>query len=155
MSPTIILLILLAIASAGDILLGKLYVGAKQDYASEKQAYADFVAGVKVIGDKQEKEAKAKTIADQKLKDKADAENATTVANLAATVKRLRDTRNDPGSSIVPAAPSGSSRPSLACFERADFDRALRTYEEGLTGLLEEGSKNTLDLNTARDWARK
>ena len=58
-SPTIILGLLLALAVAGDALLAKLYVGAKQDVARVQQAYDSFKAQVKVEGEEAQKKADA------------------------------------------------------------------------------------------------
>lgn len=157
-SPLLIVSILLAISLAGNGLLSKLYVSAKEDAASEKQARLDFVEGVKAIGEKQEKETAAKIAKANKDKEQADADNAKTRSDLAgvyAAYRSLRDQRNRAGSSILPAAAPGAASPESITFDRSGLDRALSGFDAGVTGLLESGDKAIADLNTARAWAQR
>jgi hypothetical protein len=91
------------------------------------------------------------TIADQKRKEAADAENSAALAALAGTIKRLRNER--PPSNFVPAAPAGSSRPDLACFDRPALERAYGELVVGVRELADEGAAATVGLDTARRWA--
>ena len=156
MNPTIILAILLALSVAANGVLAKLYVGAREDLAAEKQAFASFKDQVKVIGEKAEREAAATKMADKLAKDTADAENAAAVARLNTAVAKLRRERDSARGSIVPAAPAGSKCPDeQACFDRASLESALRELAAGVRGLADEGAALEADLNTARKWAQR
>jgi len=117
-----------------------------------KAEYAAFVLKVKTLGEEAQKKAKAKETADIKLKERTDADHKNTVARLNRDIKRMRD--DHARSSIVPAAPAGSSRVDLACFDRTDFAGALRDYEAAVEGLIGEGAASALDLNAAKTWAQ-
>ena len=156
-SPTIILGILLALAVAGDALLAKLYVGAKQEEARIQQAYDSFKAQVKVEGEEAQKKADAAVLAAKQDKEKADAENVKAKSDLAGlytAYRSLRDQRSRAGSGILPPAASGSANPQTACFDRSGLDNALSGFDSGVTGLLEVGDKAIADLNTAKTWAQ-
>ena len=155
-SPMMIMGILLAISLAGNGILAKLYVGAKQDVARVEQAYESFKAQVKVEGETAKKEALAKEMSDKLAKDTANAENAVTVKHLNDTITSLRKLRADRASSgyLSPAAP-GSTSPQTACLSRADAERAIRDFVEGAGGLAEEGDRAITDLNTAKSWAQR
>ena len=156
MNPTIILAILLALSVAANGVLAKLYVGAREDLAAEKQAFASFKDQVKVIGEKAEREAAATKMADKLAKDTADAENAAAVARLNTAVAKLRRERDSARGSIVPAAPAGSKCPDeQACFDRPGLESALRELAAGVRGLADEGAALEADLNTARKWAQR
>ena len=118
-----------------------------------EKKYYTFEAQVKVLGEAAKEKAKAQEMADKLRKDIADAENATTVARLTTTIKRLRD--QHASTSLVPAAAPGASRPELACFDRPLLIGALRRFEEGVEGLVGEGDQATVSLNTAKEWAQK
>lgn len=155
MSPTIILGILLAISVAGNAVLAKLYVGAREDVARITQAFNSFKAQVKVEGEAAAKKAAVTEMADKLKKDTADAENAATVARLTADIGKLRRDRDRARSSLVPAAPAGSvCPPEQACFERTGLESALRDLVAGVRGLADEGAALEADLNTAREWAQ-
>lgn len=117
-----------------------------------KAEYAKFVGGVEALGKAAKKDADDKAAQDKLFKEQADAENARTTASLRATVKRLRDERTR--SSSVPPAPATTSRPDLACFDRAELAGAVGSLEAGVEGLLAEGAEATVGLNTAREWAK-
>lgn len=110
-----------------------------------------FVTITKAQGEAAEKLAKAKADEDKRNKERVDREYQTTIAGLAADVKRLRDDRARSG--YVPAAPAGSRSPDLACFDRAELEQALRRFDEEVTGLFAEGDADAVGLNVARSWA--
>jgi hypothetical protein len=115
--------------------------------------YAAFVQATKAQGEAADA-ARIKIDKDnQAKKAKADAENKATVAALRADVKRLRDSR--PSGGQIPAAPQGSSRPDLACFDRAEYQRAWGEFVKGIRELFDEGSESTVNLNTAKEWAKE
>lgn len=124
-------------------------------YSRETKAKAElatFKAEVAVLGEQAKKAAAAKEAADKDRKEKADAEHDTTVAALNARVASLRNARS--GRSILPTTASCPERPAAACLDRAILERALRTLDQDVQGLVDEGSRATVDLDTAKRWAR-
>lgn len=93
---------------------------------------------------------------DQLKKEQADRENIRIHAADAATIKRLRDQNSS--RSILPPAPAGSSRPDLICLDRVEYLRedgnATEKLFSGARSLSDEGTANTIDLNTAKNWAQ-
>ena len=110
-----------------------------------------FVATTKAEGEAAEKLAKAAADEDKRNKERVDREYQTTIAGLAADVKRLRDDRARSG--YVPAAPAGSRSPDLACFNRAELERTIRDFDTAIQGLVDQGSADAVGLNVARSWA--
>ena len=117
-----------------------------------EQEFAGFKAQVEANGKAAEAEAKRKNAENAAKKEKIDNENRKLRADNSALVKRLRDNR--PAGGGVPAAPAGSSRPDLACYDRAEFVRADGELVKRLRGLADEGTESAIDLNSAREWAR-
>jgi hypothetical protein len=154
--------IVLAISLAGNVLLSKLYVGAKQDTARVQQAYDSFKVQVKVLGEQQEKDTAAKIMQAKNDKEKADAENVkkkSDLAGLYAAYRSLRDQRSRAGGSLLPAAAPGSPSPQSITLDRETLDRGLEAadgvLQEGATRILQRGDTAIVDLNTARTWAAK
>lgn len=145
--------IALAVSIAGDVLLGKLYLGKRDDLAVQTQKYDGLVASVKTIGEKAAKDAADKKAADEKLKKDADNENAATVARLTADIDRLRRDADRARGSLVPAAPSGSKRPDLACFDRQALESADGEFLAAIRGIADKGTAATVNLATASKWA--
>lgn len=110
-----------------------------------------FVATTKAQGEAAKKEAEAKAKADRQVKESSDREYQTNIASLRADVKRMRDARA--GSRFVPAAPAGSRRVDLACFDRAELERTIRDFDTAIQGLVDQGSADAVGLNVARGWA--
>ena len=110
-----------------------------------------FVATTEAEGEAAEKLAKAAADEDKRNKERVDREYQTTIAGLAADVKRLRDDRARAG--YVPAAPAGSRSPGLACFDRAELEQALQRLDDAISGLIGEGDADAVGLNAARSWA--
>jgi len=125
------------------------------DCEDTKTDYAVFKSNVELLGKKAEADRVKKEADNLKAKENADVEHAKTVADLAATVKRLRGA-NPPRSSL-PSAPTTSSRPDLACFDREQYLRedgaATARLFEGARSLADEGTAATVGLNTAKTWA--
>ncbi len=114
--------------------------------------YDGFVAATKAQGKAAKKLADATAAEDKRKKESSDHEYQTTIASLRANVKRMRDARA--GSSFVPAAPAGSRRVDLACFDRAELERTIRDFDTAIQGLVDQGSADAVGLNVARSWAR-
>lgn len=153
MNLVMILGIALAVSVGLNGVLGSGWIGAREDLAVEKQAFSSFRTTVKAEGAKAAKLAADTKAADEKRKKEADDAHKTMVAGLQLGIERLRNERNRAGGSLVPPAPAASVRSDLAAFDRAEFDRALRGFEEGVEGLLGEGAKAVVDLDSARRWA--
>lgn len=145
----------------GLAMLAAAAFGAFRMHEHDRKAYdklqGEFVVfkdKVTALGIQAKKDAKAKEDLDKKRKDAADHENALALDTLADTVASLRNSRA--GRSIVPPAPAASKCPSgQACFDRAELERALRDYRSEIRGFVDEGSAVTIDLNTARRWAKQ
>src|SRR6185295_17263030 len=88
---------------------------------------------------------------DKDRKRKADEENKHTRADLAAVTRKLRER---PGGGQLPPAPADTKRPQLACFDRAELERAYGELVKELRGGADEGSACTVDLNTAKAWGQ-
>lgn len=116
-----------------------------------KADHKTFVAQTKAAGDAQEARTKAEIGRQASLLKQSEVQNAKLSAGLATANQRLRDERAS--RRLVPAAPEGSKRPDLACFDRAELDATLRRFAESVAGLTEQGDQNTLRLKLSRDWA--
>lgn len=113
--------------------------------------YDGFVATTKAEGEAAKQLAEAQAAKDKRKKESSDHEYQTTIANLRADVKRMRDDRTR--GRFVPAAPASSRNPGIACFDRAELEQAIRRLDSGVSGLLEQGDADAVGLNTARAWA--
>ena len=87
-----------------------------------------------------------------KAKEDADAQRHKERASLERTIKRLRD---NSGPSLVPATASCAGSTTVAAFDRAELDRALREFTEGVQGLIAEGQQAVIDLDSAKGWASR
>jgi hypothetical protein len=110
-----------------------------------------FVATTEAQGEAAKKLADATAAEDKRKKESSDHEYQTTIASLRADVKRMRDARA--GSRFVPAAPAGSRRVDLACFDRAELERTIRDFDTAIQGLVDQGGADAVGLNVARSWA--
>lgn len=116
-----------------------------------RNEYSDFRREVAIAAQHAAENALQKTIADEKRKEEADVENLRLNAALAAATRKLRDARAS--SSFVPAAASCPDRPTSAAFDRVLLERALRDFDSEIQGLVDEGSRAIVDLDTAKLWA--
>ena len=116
---------------------------------------AQFRADVDSEAAKSKVAAAKKEVADLERMASADAENRRTTDMLRVTVKRLRDSAAS--SARLPEAPAASTRPDLACFDRAEYQRedgiATAKLLAGARSLADEGTAATVDLDTAKKWA--
>ena len=122
-----------------------------QRLAATQARFDGFVATTKAQGEAAKKLADATAAEDKRKKESSDHEYETTIASLRADVKRMRDARS--GSRFVPAAPAGSRRVDLACFDRAELERTIRDFDTAIQGLVDQGSADAVGLNVARRWA--
>lgn len=94
--------------------------------------------------------------ADKARKDRADETQQRTSDALTIALNSLRSTTDRASSAGLPAAPAGSSRADLACFDRAEYLREdgelTKRLVEGARSLADEGTAGTLGLDTAKRW---
>ena len=126
---------------------------ATKGWIDEKASFDSFKGGIEALGKQAQDRTRDRIALNKAQKEKADAQNKLLRRSNADLVKRLRD--NAPSGSFVPAAPAGSSRPDLVCFDRAEYSRADGEFTEEARGLADEGTAATIDLNTARTWAQE
>lgn len=112
-----------------------------------------FEAATVALGEAAKQRSAHITKADKLRKENADAENNRTITSLRADVKRLRDERSR--SSYVPAAPAGSRSPEIACFNRADLERAIQQLDDRVSAMVARCDEGTVNLDTAKRWAQK
>ena len=124
----------------------------KWRFERERTEFQNYRTETRAAGLAAEMRAKEIALRDLKRKEHADAENATTVANLATTAHRLRLARAD--RSYLPPAATNSPSPATACVNRADADGAIRGFIEETSRLIEEGDRAIADLNTAKVWSQ-
>jgi hypothetical protein len=113
---------------------------------------AAFTESVRAEGIKAQAMANARIAADRQRKETADREREKTIANLGARITSMRNANTN--ADRVPPAPASSPRPDLACFDRAEYQRAYGEFVKGLRGLADEGTAATVDLDNAKGWAR-
>ena len=126
------------------------------EFKALEASFEQFKGSVKALGEKAKADAALQQARDSERKAKSDAENAKTRRDLAgiyAAYRSLRDSRGS-GGSLLPAAPSGSTSPATAAFDRTGLDRALSEFDRGVTGLLEQGDQAIADLDSAKFWAQ-
>lgn len=138
-----------AIAGAGAWQMHKWDAGR---YDALQADYANFKAETAAAGKVAQQAAVAKQAANQKAKDQADENHTNAIAGLNAQLERLR--RAAASGNTVPAAPTDSAKPGLACFDRAELGGAV----DGLLGDLQSqagsGAAATVDLDNAKAWAK-
>ena len=126
---------------------------------SVKAEYAEFKGGVEALGKAAEKAAKEKEAKDKLAKEKADDDKKRLTTDLAATAKRLRDA-NSRRSTVSAPAPSAAS-PDRICLDPTKLTSAVRSFgegigrfEDGVLGIVVEGSQAVIDLDSAKRWAQ-
>lgn len=117
--------------------------------------FEQFKVGVRLAGEAQVKKNQEHEVQDKLNKDNSDKSNEKLKSDLALVSDRLRRTISDPRSSVLPEVSPSSPSPNEITFIREALDGAIRKYEEGVLGLLEEGDKALIDLKTAQEWAQQ
>ena len=120
-----------------------------------KAEYAAFVAQTKAVGEAAEKAAKLKEAEDKKRKEDADAETARVRRDLAGVYDAYKRLRDSPSRRTFSEAGGTAASPARACLDAAAANRALQAFDAGVAGLLEEGDRAIVDVNTARRWAKQ
>jgi len=125
--------------------------------ATCKAAAEAFKTRVEAEGKVAKLESERQVLADRKAKEKADETNKRLHASNRAIIERLRRSNDSARRSVVPPTPVASSRPDLACFDRSELERTYGEvagrFRAGVRSLVDEGTKATIDLNTAKQWA--
>jgi len=121
-------------------------------YVVKCQRDARFKDEAIMMAEAQIKEVEKIAAANLKAKEDSDAQRDKERASLERTIKRLRD---NSGPSLVPATASCAGSTTVAAFDRAELDRALRDFTEGVQGLVTEGQQAVIDLDSAKGWALK
>ena len=128
---------------------------AKRDavkYQALQTEFTAFKAKVAAEGEAAKVKAKAQEQVDKQAKEKADEDHKTAVAALTADIASLR--RASTRGRTVPPAPTTSSRPDLACFDRALLGEAVDGFLGDVSNQVAAGAAATVDLNNARAWAQ-
>lgn len=137
----------LMIAGAVILLCGVSYIKGCSD---ERVHFVEFKAKTEALGEAAAKKAKETELADKKRKEVADRESQVNRKRIADLSKRLRDSR----SHYLPPAPSGSPSPERACFGRPELESAIGRLDERISGIVAEGDKAIVDLDSAKRWAQ-
>ena len=133
-------------------LMGSVYVQTVRLGKCKAEA-ALYVEKTKAEGVKARQEKQDQEMRDKLNLEKADATKNKTIADLRTTVKRLRDSR--PSGGTVPPASSESSRPDLAAFDRAEFERAYGKLVAGVRGIADTCSEAVVDLDVVKQWDKE
>ena len=119
-----------------------------------KRDQAQFVSSLEQQAAGQKKRNDARAEQEKQAKEQADENTKRNLDSLHGTIARLRNAARS-GASIVPAAASCAGKPDTAAFDRAELDRALRNFTEGVSVLIGEGSEAVVQLDGAKGWALK
>ncbi len=153
------LAILLALGAFGGFMYYRGGIGPRAETATVKAQFAAFQGQVKALGKVAQKAADARKAADQLSKEQADAQAAKSKADLdslyAAYRKLRQSAAGSSGANGLSVASGGTQGAAKSCLDTAAVNRALSSFDAGITGLLEEGDGAIADLNAARQWASK
>ena len=117
-----------------------------------KAEYAQFKAETKVIGEQAKIAAEKIDKTNKQNKETADASNQKLRTANATLTSQLRNNRAS--SSYVPSPSPSSSSPDTASFNRTELERTIQQLDAEIQGIIEEGDKARIDLDTAKDWAK-
>ena len=121
----------------------------------ESVRFAEFRAQVEVVGKAQEKRTLERTAFYKKVTKESDNEYKKRFVNLNGRIDSLtKRLRTQPGGSVLPPVATNAPSPERACFDRPQLDRALRDFTAETAGLVGEGDKVRLKLDTAIQWNR-
>jgi hypothetical protein len=112
---------------------------------------AAFVAETRLAGVKAQAAADARASADRDRKAAADASYRKALARAGADLERLRNA--DSRTIYLPAAPASAGSADRITFDRRQLESAIRALDQGVQGLVDEGSDAQLKLDTAIRWA--
>lgn len=132
----------------------KMHEHDQKKYDTLETQFETFKAKTAALGEAAIAAAKAQAAADKLKQEKTDVDREKVILKLTADIKRMRADADSARGSFVPAAPATTSRPDLACFDRAALESALRGFVEDARGLADEGTAATIDLDSAKRWAQ-
>lgn len=118
-----------------------------------KLEYASFQEQVRAKGVAAQKEAKRIETENNAKKEKIDRENKRLRADNVRIAGELRNARSR--SRFVPEAAPGARNPDRATFDRAELESAIQRLDAGVSGIVAEGDAARIDLDAAREWARR
>lgn len=116
---------------------------------------AKFEAATEALGKAQLQQTKTINARNLQLKQEADLAYAKSQSDLTALYADYRRLRNRPGGSVVPRTPTFAPSADRTCFKSTELADAIRGYEEGVLGILEQGDHAINALNTAKDWGKQ
>lgn len=129
-------------------------------WRAEAEEFASFRGRVDALGQEAERRAKDRIALDKARKEASDASYQVALGVLGNDVGRLREQARSGGVRLSPAPTNSNCPAAYRCFDREQFDAALRVYFERETGSIErtvalviEGAKVKLRLDTAIRWA--
>lgn len=127
-------------------------------YNSAITGLAEYKAEIQKEREANAAEAIWKEHDNEMRRERANAENAQTKSSLTIALNSLRS-ESDRRAFKIPEASQTSSRPDLACFDRAELSREvgeiLKRFRGRTRELADEGTANTVDLNTAKKWVQE
>ena len=112
-----------------------------------------IIASLKVAAAENEKRVKVAIAQAKKDKENVDNENLRLRKSNTALARSLRDHRAASG--VLSGVPAPAKRPDLACFSRADYERAFGQLDKGLSELAEICDQRTIDLDTGKTWIQQ
>lgn len=117
--------------------------------------HAAYVATVTAEAERASRENALRAMRELRAKERADEENARTVAALRARVERLR--RESPavsGGAAAPAPAASKCPDGQVCFDAAEYQRAYGVFAAGARAVADSCTEMIADLDTAKGWAR-
>ena len=129
-------------------------------WRDEAETFASFRGAVEAAGRAQNERTAERVKGDKARKEASDASYQVALTALGNDLGRLLNTPR-PGIRVLPPSPAGSRCPDgQRCFDRGEFDSALREHQEreesideDAARLIGEGATLKLRLDTAVRWA--
>lgn len=152
------MLIGLAFGSLGIGVCGAWYIqglrldSVKNSLAETKLEFKSFKDAVKVLGEEAERTKAARIKEDKEKKEKSDNEYENRIAGLSADVKRMRNERAS--GSFVPAIATAPGNHDRACFSKTELEQSIRSFDQGIQRLVDQGSADGIGLDVAKRWAQ-
>ena len=120
---------------------------------SVKKDSAAFIGRLEEQAEAQRLRVVAKITKDKINKERTDAKNKKDLNDQRTINKRLRDQRAS--ADFLPSPAPASKSPDEATIIRPEFERAIRKFDQGVQGLIDEGDEARIDLNSAKAWAKE
>lgn len=110
-----------------------------------------FVSTTKAIGEAAQAASDKVKAEDKRKQEKSNHEKTSTITNLLADNKRLRDNRSSSG--FLPSTTPGSLSPNRTCFDRVKLEQSIRELDFGLQEITEKCDITRVTLDSAKKWA--